>query len=213
MSHKKQKPTNTPKDNLLSTGPRTRVGKKVASQNSRTHGLLSEVPVFKSPEEESQYADLHSGIYESIGPLNRLEELLVEEITNCFWKKRIPVPWAQSQVSKRLSRSIERTINHVVQNSGDPLLPLPGVKYGAFPWICKELVLSFSNNTQEQGKDTLDLESNRKTEKYSMEIKIADPMATIERYEAKINRNLDRALNYLARLRDLRSRKDDGGDS
>ena len=71
-----------------STGPRSERGKAVASQNARTHGLLSSCVVvdwsgFEDPE---NFRILRESLLKDLRPEGALEELHVEKIAVGFWR-------------------------------------------------------------------------------------------------------------------------------
>src|SRR5579864_9487838 len=78
-------------NSLLSTGPKTARGKQTSSKNSLTHGLLSKDAVIKTGElreDERVYDEFHMQLVEDLKPQGLLEELLVKEIADCYWRLR-----------------------------------------------------------------------------------------------------------------------------
>jgi hypothetical protein len=72
---------------LKSTGPKTKEGKAIASQNAIRHGILSQDLILK--DESPQEFDLfRQGLYQSLSPIGRLEEILVEKIVSAGWRFR-----------------------------------------------------------------------------------------------------------------------------
>lgn len=86
MTTKKQQLTNL-KNSQLSTGPKTRQGKIVASQNALTHGLLSKDLILKD-ESVTEFNDFRERIYHDLNPQGSLEEILVEKIVSSGWRLR-----------------------------------------------------------------------------------------------------------------------------
>ncbi len=213
--------TNT-KKHLRATGPRTPEGKKIASRNSIKHGFFSKVLTFKDAGEEAEYQDLLQGLFDTLQPTDRLQEILVEEIAVCCWKLRVSLAWAEREVRNRASRSINRTIQHFVEKSDVLDVPLPGIEdaprdagsvddgLGSPGWECKEMVLRVTNGEQEQSGHAAmagtDRSADTSTEAYAVEVRVADPMDTIMRYDTKIHRDLYRAIEQLNRLQELGAR-------
>jgi hypothetical protein len=69
------------------TGPRTLVGKQRSKHNATKHGIFSSVAVLKS-ESRTEYESLLNGLWETLLPEGRLEELLVEKLATIAWRHR-----------------------------------------------------------------------------------------------------------------------------
>lgn len=72
---------------LQSTGPKTKEGKAIASQNAIRHGLLSQDLILKD-ESPKEFDLFRQGLYQSLSPVGRLEEILVEKIVSAGWRFR-----------------------------------------------------------------------------------------------------------------------------
>jgi len=72
---------------LKSTGPKTKKGKAIASQNSLRHGLLSQELILKD-ENSEDFDCLRKNLYLSLNPVGTLEEVLVEKIVSAAWRFR-----------------------------------------------------------------------------------------------------------------------------
>ena len=68
-----------------STGPKTGAGKKVASRNATHHGLTGKHVVIQGENPEA-YEALRRDLLDAYQPANALEDTLVEEIAQCFWR-------------------------------------------------------------------------------------------------------------------------------
>lgn len=86
MTTEKQQLTNF-QNAQLSTGPKTRQGKAVASQNALRHGLLSKDLILKD-ESAVEFDHFRKGIYHTVAPFGCLEEALVEKIVSSAWRFR-----------------------------------------------------------------------------------------------------------------------------
>jgi len=76
---------------LRSTGPVTPEGKNAVSLNALKHGLCSKEVVILSGEaceNPKDYEALLAQLVEDCRPVGSLEEMLVEEIANCWWRLR-----------------------------------------------------------------------------------------------------------------------------
>ena len=70
-----------------STGPRTLEGKRRSKHNATRHGIFSSVVVLKG-ESRAEYESLLNGLWDTLLPEGRLEELLVEKLATIVWRHR-----------------------------------------------------------------------------------------------------------------------------
>jgi hypothetical protein len=70
---------------LRSTGPRTEPGKKRSSQNALKAGIFSRVILLKG-ESRSEYQSLLEGLWKSLQPEGKLEQVLVEKLATTLWR-------------------------------------------------------------------------------------------------------------------------------
>lgn len=69
------------------SGPRTELGKQRASRNAIKHGVFSRAVALKG-ESHAEYELLVKGLWESLKPVGRLEEILVEKLATILWRHR-----------------------------------------------------------------------------------------------------------------------------
>src|SRR5262249_30392303 len=72
---------------LRSTGPRTAAGKKRASQNAMTHGLLAH-EILLPDEDREAFEDLARRMRAEAQPVGVQEDALVEHMIACWWRLR-----------------------------------------------------------------------------------------------------------------------------
>ena len=70
-----------------STGPVTDAGKKISSQNSTSHGLTARRVVLEN-EVQSEFDDMHAGLFAQYAPQGQAEEEVVQEIASAAWRLR-----------------------------------------------------------------------------------------------------------------------------
>ena len=70
-----------------STGPRTEPGKKRSSQNAFKSGIFSKATLLNG-ESRADYNALLEGLWETLQPDGKLEELLVEKLASISWRYR-----------------------------------------------------------------------------------------------------------------------------
>jgi hypothetical protein len=69
----------------LSTGPKSAQGKTISSRNSQKHGLTASQVVIKG-ENIEEFEDLKRSLYKDHEPANTMEQLLVNEIAENYWR-------------------------------------------------------------------------------------------------------------------------------
>jgi hypothetical protein len=69
------------------TGRRTELGKQKANLNATKHGIFSRVSVLRG-ESRARYESLLKGLWESLQPVGKLEEILVEKLATILWRHR-----------------------------------------------------------------------------------------------------------------------------
>ena len=79
--------TSNRKNAIQSTGPKTSVGKSIASRNALKHGVLSGDLIIMQ-ENPQELEKLRLGIFQTLCPQGAIEELLTEKIINSIWRIR-----------------------------------------------------------------------------------------------------------------------------
>ena len=70
-----------------STGPKSAIGKLRSSQNSFQHGLYSKQLILPG-EDPAEFDHLRSTLRDEHQPANTIEEILVDELAQHFWRMR-----------------------------------------------------------------------------------------------------------------------------
>lgn len=86
-----QKVETSRRNALKSTGPKTARGKGIVRLNAMKHGFFAEEVDYLIAylrDRPSEFKSLHNQLRETLQPLGKLEELLVEKIALCFWRSR-----------------------------------------------------------------------------------------------------------------------------
>jgi hypothetical protein len=94
-----------------STGPRTEAGKQASRLNAVTHGLLAQVVVIPGgdhQEDPEEFAHLLEDLRLEFAPEGRAEDLEVQKIAVCYWRKVRAVRYEQGTIRKRLGDIRER---------------------------------------------------------------------------------------------------------
>ncbi len=73
---------------LRSTGPRSRVGKALSSQNALTHGLRSNLPVIAGLESDEAWLAHEEETIASLRPGGYVETLIASRIAHLLWRTR-----------------------------------------------------------------------------------------------------------------------------
>jgi hypothetical protein len=78
------------KNAQLSTRPRTAIGKRYSRRNATRHGLLASALLIKEglgAEDKAAFEKFWRALCRDLQPIGQLEEVLVEEIATCLWRK------------------------------------------------------------------------------------------------------------------------------
>ena len=87
-----------------STGPRTDAGKSVSRMNAVTHALLAQAVVITAGdyhEDEQAFAELLDGLRDEFRPVSVAEDLEVQTIARCYWRKMRATRYEHSAIRKR----------------------------------------------------------------------------------------------------------------
>jgi hypothetical protein len=119
---------------LRSTGPTTARGKRNVSCNAIKHGLLArQVVITAGDGEESltEFQDLVEKLREQYKPVGVIEELLVQIIATCWWRKARVIRAETGEIRKRLdTAALDRTQRN--SDEANLALGLSAVGFGLF---------------------------------------------------------------------------------
>ena len=90
---------------LLSTGHKSDVGKETVSQNAVKHGIFSQEVVISQrdgKENQNEYELLILQLNDTLQPIGKLEELLVEKIGVNYWRMRRLMRYETEQISDNM---------------------------------------------------------------------------------------------------------------
>ena len=101
------------------TGPRTQSGKRKSRSNAVKHGIFA-VGVLRGRESRAEYNALVDDLVESLQPVGKLEEILVEKLAITLWRYRRLLQAEAAEIA--------------VGHPGDPLgeLPVPPAERRGF---------------------------------------------------------------------------------
>jgi len=94
-----------------STGPKTEAGKQASRFNAVTHGLLAKGVVITAgdyQEDEQEFAQLLDDLREQFTPVGVAEDLEVQKIALCYWRKMRAVRYEHGAIRKRTGDLRER---------------------------------------------------------------------------------------------------------
>ena len=94
-----------------STGPKTDAGKHASRLNAVTHGLLANAVVITAgdyQEDEQEFAQLLEELREQFTPVGVAEDLEVQKIALCYWRKMRAVRYEHGAIRKRTGDLRER---------------------------------------------------------------------------------------------------------
>ena len=87
------------RQNARKGGPKTAEGKRIVSQNARTHGLLAKGFVL-SEDEKTEFEALRRGLQEDLQPDGVLLSLLFDEVAACAWRIRLARECVQAEMRR-----------------------------------------------------------------------------------------------------------------
>ena len=98
-----------------STGPRTPQGKARARLNAMKHGLLTDEAVvqgFWVRESAPQMQELRRRFFQQCAPVGPLEEMLVEQIITCYWRKRRVLRAECGEIAQSVGEGVWARLRH-----------------------------------------------------------------------------------------------------
>ena len=93
------------KNALRSTGPRTVRGKRIVARNAIKHGFLAREAVITAGEGKEtleEFQSLIDGLGEYYAPVGVVEELLVQTVATCWWRKARVLRAENGEIRRRL---------------------------------------------------------------------------------------------------------------
>ena len=167
-----------------STGPRTTQGKARSRLNAMKHGILASQTVIATIEgrpDRKLFEQTVEGLTADFQPVGTYEQLLVQEIAACFWRKRRLLKFenraAFDVYEKPAFKVLNEPLNHEVLR--EPLYTEGGN------------LTTAAQIYEHAGLDDITLPSE------------ADTMRIV-RYEAAVNRTRERAVKSLREMQDAR---------
>jgi uncharacterized protein YukE len=94
-----------------STGPKTEAGKQASRMNAVTHGLLAKTAVITAgdyQEDEQEFAQLLEDLREQFTPVGVAEDLEVQKIALCYWRKMRAIRYEHGAIRQRTGNMRER---------------------------------------------------------------------------------------------------------
>jgi hypothetical protein len=158
-----------------STGPRTAHGKKKSSRNAVTHGLLS--TALLPDEDEQDFDEFRDGVIHDYQPVGTLEGELVQLIVMTFWRLR-RIPRLETEILSQASILAAR--EHEKQLREDP----------------PELMVTRERELTCSVGNALDQPSTA----FWTSVQQGDPIPKLSRYQAQLERALNRYMMALERL-------------
>ena len=214
------------KNSHHSRGPVTTRGKEAVRHNAVKHGLLARALVFKSEKEKRSVRTFLKRLYEDLKPRDRLEAMYVEDLANVEWRLKRAIRWEQKIRMGHTTEVVEEALRAGTKTFD--MWYLPKVE-GSRGWRCKELSLSFKNDTDSEHRSHTSVGTpeqrpryGQKSDKFSgdrggveLSAKLADPLDDLDRilrYEKAIRKDRDNAIDRLLRLQKARARANGRAD-
>jgi hypothetical protein len=168
-----------------STGPRTALGKSWSRRNALKHGILASQAVIATIEgraERKMFEATVDGLAADFQPVGAYEQLLVQEIAACFWRKRRLLMFE----NRAAFDAIEVPNAAIVERGLQQLYPWKE------PLYAQDGQMTTAEHIYKQsGLDAVTLPNEQDT-------------LRVIRYEAAIDRTRERAVRSLREMRKLR---------
>jgi hypothetical protein len=98
-----------------STGPKTPQGKARSRLNALQHGLLAREAVLQGfwiRESPRELEALHRQFWRHCAPVGALEEMLVEQIVTCYWRKRRVLRAESGEIAQSVGGGVWQRLRH-----------------------------------------------------------------------------------------------------
>ena len=189
---------------LQSTGPRTANGKRRASRNATTHGLLAR-DLLLDDEEAAELQALRDGLQNDLQPDGELEGALVERIVSALWRLR-----RCGRIEAGLL-ALERYEILAARRRGDARRQ----EIGLLDELIREDKRIVDEGAHrkavalaEKAEASRDSDATVLAAAFRANTRQGDTISKLSRYETAIERALYRGLRELERLRELRRNPD-----
>ncbi len=98
-----------------STGPKTPQGKARSRLNALQHGILAREAVLQGfwiKESPRELEALHRQFWRQCAPVGALEEMLVEQIVTCYWRKRRVLRAESGEIAQSVGEGVWARLRH-----------------------------------------------------------------------------------------------------
>jgi hypothetical protein len=191
---------------LKSTGPRTPEGKNAVRLNALQHGLLSQ-EVLLPDEDAETLRELGASLRAERQPVGLRENILVDRIIAASWRSRrlarVETDIFAGGFYEELAERAEREADGYKRSSLDDL-----VAAGDETTITDKKKHEEALSRARQMRSAQEAETVTLGRTFVRDAEKANAFSKLSRYETAINRQLDRAMHELERLRRARL----GGD-
>jgi hypothetical protein len=190
------------------TGPDN---KNAVTQNARTHGLLSKCLVFRTEEEQQEFAELLDDLMDQYMPIRRTTREAVHELAVCIWKKAQGNGWELQELAHRIEAPAA-ILKTLAENYDAGQLPLFTQRNGSdsaaqLGWDCEELVVRTGTSNSVQQDDSSLGDRKDKSGHVMIEAKLNTSLDTVLRYQAAAKRDWRDTINRLESLQPEKSVK------
>jgi hypothetical protein len=117
-----------------STGPRTEQGKANSRLNALKHGILASqgvITMIEGREPRAEFEAMVDGLAEDFQPVGAYEQMLVQEIAACFWRKRRLLMFENRAAFESRDRRTLDSMKRVLQDERQPRYTSEGHKLDA----------------------------------------------------------------------------------
>ncbi len=200
-------------NSLRSTGPVSPAGKATVARNAVRHGLLARQPVL-SGEDLGAFHELRDGIQASLRPSGGLEQALVDRVVSIVWRLQRLTIIEAGILTSFTAGVLESRAEAALRPRLGQDASIRKLLSDRFAKTVTKPALTFSPVDSTEREDATRELAIARAEKRRPEVALAagfmravaetDYLGLLARYETTLSRDLDRTLDRLARLQELR---------
>ncbi len=197
-----------------STGPRTKQGKSNSSNNAVRHGILARKVVLDTEEQRAEFLELRQHCKTELRPKGLLEKFVVEEITILFWKLGILEPLVVRELLRR--QELSDDVDGIFRK--DLELPISGYDLPLDRgWDCERMVVRAVAGKDQRHSNTMcgpgvvqgqvvqalkgsQNSDHQEVDHLEIEAVMGSTLESLTRYQAKLKRDLYRAIDRLRKM-------------
>jgi hypothetical protein len=189
-----------------STGPKTERGKKAASGNAMTHGILARNLRFKSEDERAAYLDLRRDLDRSIDAPDTVQRMMADILAASYLRYGRSLRLDTKFYSKETNRFTEVALDAISKDDFFGISHFGDEENAG--WECQELSLIRKNENDSERKNGPIAVGRGNDHQVEFHAKFSDPAKLALRYQQAAANGFYRALREFEKLRKAKNKDD-----